>query len=137
MAQEEEGDQKDGIEIILEHDHTLTAPGKVIAPKGTPYTVFSPFHRAWSSIMVKNLDKFSKEFHMPKANKDDIRKDQLLGKLFEDQVPECVEGFELPSDEYAETVRDLYPAGTDTAEEVSFPNRRLFELSNVVQPRVC
>lgn len=106
------------MEVILEHDYLLAVPGTVMTQKGTPHSVFSPFHRAWSALLVKDLDKYSKEYPLPKANQDSVRSDKVLGKLFEDQVPEKVEGFEMPSDEYAKRVRDLYPVGTDVAEQV-------------------
>lgn len=109
-----------GPEVILEHDYLLSIPGKVMTPKNTPYSVFSPFHRAWSALLLKDQDKYSKEYPLPKANQDSIRTDQVLGKLFEDKVPDKVEGFELPSQEYADRTRGLYPAGTEVAEQVSF-----------------
>lgn len=108
------------IEIILEHDYLLTIPGKVMTSKNTPYSVFSPFHKAWSALMVKDLNKYSKEYSLPKANNDSIREDEVFGKLFQDKVPEKVEGFELPSEDYAKRVRDLYPPGTDVAEKVRY-----------------
>lgn len=118
LAQEQDPDN--AIEIVLEHDYLISVPGKVVTPKNTPYSVFSPFHRAWSAMLVKDLDKYSKEYPMPQANNDSVRSDKVLGKLFEDKVPEEVEGFELPSKEYADRVRALYPAGTEVAEQASF-----------------
>lgn len=116
LAQE----QDDGLEVVLEHDYLLSIPGKVMTPKNTPYSVFSPFHRAWSALLLKDLDKYSKEYPLPKANQDSIRNDKVLGKLFEDKVPDKVAAFELPSQEYADRTRGLYPAGTEVAEQVSF-----------------
>ena len=87
--------------------------------KNTPYSVFSPFHRGWSALLIKDLDHYSKDFPMPKANSDSVREDKIISQLFQDKVPEAVEGFEMPSEEYAERVRGLYPAGTDVAEQVS------------------
>lgn len=111
--------QSNNIEIILEHDYLLSIPGKVMSLKNTAYSVFSPFHRGWSSLLAKDLDHYSKDYPMPKANSDNIREDKILGQLFQDKVPEKVEGFEMPSVEYADRVRALYPAGTDVAEQVS------------------
>lgn len=110
--------ESNDVEVVLEHDYLLTIPGKVMTPKNTPYSVFSPFHKAWSALMVKDLNKYSQEFPMPKANEDSIRENDIIGKLFQDEVPNKVDGFEMPSEEYSKHVRDLYPPGTDVAEQV-------------------
>lgn len=106
------------IETSFHHDYVLVQPGKVMTGAGKPYSVFSPFHRNWSSIMTPRLEEFSKDYPLPAANEDGIRQNLVLGKLFEEQVPDSVPGYELPSEEYKQNIHHLFPAGADAAEEV-------------------
>ena len=102
----------------LHHDYVLVKPGTVTTGADKPYSVFSPFHRNWSSKLQADLEEASREYSGPEANEDSARTDKKLADLFASKVPEAIEGFELPSDEYRETVHALFPPGTDAAEEV-------------------
>ena len=102
----------------LHHDYVLVKPGTVTTGADKPYSVFSPFHRNWSSKLQADLEEASREYSGPDANKDSARTDKKLAELFASRIPEAIEGFELPSDEYRETVHALFPPGTDAAEEV-------------------
>jgi len=111
--------QEEGaIEANYSHDYVIVKPGLVLSKTDKPYSVFSPFFRAWAAHISTDLELHSKEYPLPRANDDDIRKDSKLGKLFEDQVPESVEGFEMPSKEYTQKIHSLYPVGTEAAEEM-------------------
>ena len=106
------------IETIFEHDYVLVPPGKVTTKEGKPYSVFTPFHKNWSAVMSEDLQAYSKDYPLPAANGDAIRKDPVLGQLFQDQVPESIPGYELPSEEYKQKVLLLHPTGTAAAEQV-------------------
>lgn len=102
----------------LHHDYVLVKPGTVTTGADKPYSVFSPFHRNWSSKLQADLEDASREYSGPEANEDSARTDKKLADLFASKIPEAIEGFELPSHEYRETVHALFPQGTDAAEEV-------------------
>lgn len=91
----------------------------IVAQTEKPYSVFTPFFKAWAAHISTDLEEHSREYALPEANDDSVRKDSKLGKLFEDKVPESVEGFEMPSKEYKERIHNFWPVGTDAAEEVS------------------
>ena len=105
------------MELSFFHDYVLVEPGTVLTGAGKPYSVFSPFHKNWHNILAGHLEDMSRDYPLPSANGDSIRSDSALGKLFEEQIPESVDGYELKDEEFKQTLRDLYPAGTDAAEE--------------------
>jgi deoxyribodipyrimidine photo-lyase len=39
-----------GIAVFTESDHLLSEPGEIVTQAGTPYTVFTPYRRVWSSL---------------------------------------------------------------------------------------
>ena len=106
------------IQVHFSHDYVLVKPGIVVSKQDKPYSVFSPFHRAWAAIMSPDLASYSKDYPTPNANSDDIRKDAVLGKLVEEKVPESVEGFEIGDEDLKTEVHKLFPAGTEAAEEM-------------------
>lgn len=119
------------------HDYVLVPPGKVVTKDGKSYSVMSPFHRNWSGVMQADLDKYTYEYPLPKANPDSVRSDKILGELFKDKVPQAVEGFELPDDpNYKETIEKLYVLGTEKAEKVldNFMNNKSRKLAFAESP---
>lgn len=120
------------IEVNLQHDYVVVKPGLVLTGAGKPYSVFSPFHRAWSAIVSGDLEAHKEEFPLPEANDDKARKDKVLKDLFSEKVPKSVPGFEITDGEYRKRVHDLFPAGTEAAEEVTLFQER-FRLHDFVE----
>lgn len=110
-------DGKEDLELSFHHDYVLVDPGTVVTGAGKPYSVFSPFHKNWHKQLSDDLEEASKEYPLPSANDDSIRSDKVLGKLFEEKVPESVPGYEVEDDEFRQTLKDLFPPGTEAAEE--------------------
>lgn len=110
-------DGKEDIELSFHHDYVLIEPGTVVTGANKPYSVFSPFHKNWHAQLSRHLEELSKEYPLPSANDDAIRSDGVLGKLFEEKVPESVKGYEVTDDELKQTLKDLFPPGTEAAEE--------------------
>lgn len=111
--------RKDQIEVVLSHDYVLVPPGKISTKQDKPYSVFSPFHRAWSPLISGNLAAYSKDYPPPQANPDRVRTDPMYSSLFTEQVPQSVEGFEMPTEgQYTDEVHRLFPAGPEAAEEM-------------------
>lgn len=110
--------EEGNLEFQFYHDYTILQPGTVTTKQDKPYSVFSPFHRMWSSILLEDLEGYSKEYALPAANDDAVRNDSTLSPLFSEEVPTSVPGFEIEDEEQKQRVQTLFPVGTDTAEEV-------------------
>ncbi|WRT70869.1 uncharacterized protein IL334_007868 [Kwoniella shivajii] len=103
-----------GIDVQCLHDRLIVPPGKVLSQKGKPISVFSPWQRAWAKL----LDQQPKYFDMsptPKSNDQSIKSDEKFSTLFDDKIPDSLEGFECPE---SDKLKELWPEGTDRAKEV-------------------
>jgi deoxyribodipyrimidine photo-lyase len=85
---------------------------------GHQYAVFSPWNRAWTAHIEKNMHLID-ESPSPEANDKGVRTGKL-GNLFDRQdegfgIPEYVEGYECKDAEY---MRKLWPAGSHSARKV-------------------
>jgi deoxyribodipyrimidine photo-lyase len=88
-----------GIEWHLHHDRTVLPPDHVRTQQNTPYSVFTPFKRAW----------------IERARQEDLRPRpmppvQVDTGLASDPFPEHIEGFE-----FTPARLDLWPAGEEEA----------------------
>lgn len=106
---------KDGIHADFVDDTYVVPPGRVNTKDGRPYSVFSPWNRAWVDVLLKNPDLLE-ESPKPKANdQKSITADKSLNGLFGSKIPAAIEGFECKDTEY---MQKLWPAGTEAAHRV-------------------
>ncbi|KAL9940466.1 hypothetical protein V8E36_001171 [Tilletia maclaganii] len=111
---------KKDIHVSFLDDAYIVPPGKISSKQDKPYSVFSPFSRAWVDHLSKNLDLLE-EHPQPEANDDQIHKDKTLGALFKPDakkhygIPTSVPGFQCKD---AEHMAHLWPAGSSAAFKV-------------------
>jgi deoxyribodipyrimidine photo-lyase len=56
-----------GKPFLTATDHVIHAPGDVLKPDGTPYTVFTPFSKRWhANLAPANLERAISEMHLDK-----------------------------------------------------------------------
>lgn len=83
--------------------------------------VYSPWLRAWLPHLA--LSKSGEDplaaAPPPTAIPASIRQHLLYGKLFDAPIPDAVEGFALEDAEERERIATCWPAGEDTAKQVS------------------
>jgi hypothetical protein len=82
------------------------------------FQVYSPYQRNWIGVLNSNPIDYLDEFPSPKPNPSTIRENNVLGPLFDADVPMSVHGFELDPEETANMVK-IWPAGTSSAKEAS------------------
>ncbi|KAK0570098.1 DNA photolyase phr1 [Tilletia horrida] len=108
------------IHVSFLDDAYVVPPGKISSKQDKPYSVFTPFSRAWTDYLSKNLDLLQ-EYPNPDANPDSINKDKTLSALFKDDatkaygIPKEVKGFECVDKEH---MAHLWPAGYEAASKV-------------------
>jgi len=91
-----------GKELRLYHDAAIIPPGEVLTKTGGPFTVFSPFKRAWMLILAERTGgKVPALMSRPKK--------QAMVAIKSDAVPSRVEGFE------SAVAPALWPAGEHEA----------------------
>ncbi|KIK42534.1 hypothetical protein CY34DRAFT_23937 [Suillus luteus UH-Slu-Lm8-n1] len=122
--------QNAGIRPTYVHDRCIIEPGVVKTKEGRTYTVYSPYQRNWISILNSNLSDYLNEFPPPKPNSSTARENQVIGPLFNTDVPVSVRGFELDSEETTNMV-SMWPAGTSSAKEML--SRFLYTKARVTQ----
>lgn len=100
------------IDFTVVHDSVVAPPG-VLLTKGTgkPFTVFSPWFKAWVAYLHNN-PKYLEVFDPPSKNPSNSR--VQYKHLFGCPIPACPEGKRLDSDE-VEYVRSTWPAGEKEA----------------------
>lgn len=108
-----------GKAFYLFEDTYIVPAGQLATKQGKPYSVFSPWNRAWTAYLSKNLDLVD-EAPIPKANDPAVRKGDLksLFSLQEEDgfgIPEYVEGFQCKDTDY---MQKLWPAGSHAARQV-------------------
>jgi len=77
--------------------------------------VFSPFHRRWIEALNKNLDRIAEAPKLT-SNDHEIHSHSSYADLFNQEVPDEVEGFEC---EDRERMKIIWPEGHSAAKEVS------------------
>lgn len=98
-------------------EDTYIVPPNTLHSKsaGKPYAVFSPWHRAWGDYLDEHWSETMEEFPRPPGNDKSIHEDKHLKDLFDQLVPESVNGFECKDKTLME---QLWPAGEETAQTV-------------------
>ncbi|WVR08725.1 hypothetical protein IAU60_005783 [Kwoniella sp. DSM 27419] len=103
-----------GIDVRCLHDRLVVPPGRVKSQAGKPMSVFSPWQRTWARLLDQepSLLNLSPD---PQPNPESIKQDERFGKLFQDDVPVSIEGFEM---EEKELFEEIWPEGTERAKEL-------------------
>lgn len=109
--------REQGIEVDFLHDTCLVEPGKVLTKESKPYSVFGPWQRNWANLINSNLEEYIGAAADCQPNSENIKKDQILAKLFDSQVPASVEGFELSSED-SKFMCENWKAGEVAAKEL-------------------
>lgn len=78
--------------------------------------VYSPFLRAWLPHLTDKPDPLACA-PPPKANSKSVRSHETYSKLFDNEIPEFVDGFRLAPDD-AKQMRTCWAAGEDVAKEM-------------------
>ncbi len=110
------GEEWDGVFAIAK-DYVVVAPGEILSGSGKPYSVFSPWYRAWSSRVTGNMQHYVDDQGGVLPNHSSARKHAALAPLFDATVPESVEGFELDAEE-KQKMAEMWPVGEDVPEQV-------------------
>ncbi|CAO1621477.1 unnamed protein product [Parajaminaea phylloscopi] len=110
---------KAGIRATFVEDAYVVPAGEVKTKDGRQFSVFSPWNRAWTAHLTKNMHLLD-ESPAPSANSSKTSKD--IAKLFDDEklgkgygLPEHAEGFECHDTDY---MQKLWPAGSHAARTV-------------------
>ncbi|KAF9818336.1 hypothetical protein IEO21_02851 [Rhodonia placenta] len=102
------------------HDKCIIPPGKVLTKGEKGYTVYSPFLRAWTPHLTPSKGEADPLACAPSpaANSPSIHNHPVYGKLFDQSVPDEVDGFSLQDTEERDRIRTCWPAGEDAAKEI-------------------
>ncbi|WWD20859.1 hypothetical protein CI109_105336 [Kwoniella shandongensis] len=103
-----------GVDVRCFHDRLVVPPGRIKSQVGKPMSVFSPWQRTWARLLEKEPQLLNMS-PLPKANEVTIRQNEKFARLFEDQVPDSLEGFECKD---SETMAEVWPEGTERAKEL-------------------
>ncbi|OCF35932.1 hypothetical protein I317_00453 [Kwoniella heveanensis CBS 569] len=103
-----------GMDVRCLHDRLIVPPGRIKSQAGKPMSVFSPWQRAWAKLLAAE-PKLLNLSPSPKANLESVKKDERFAKLFDDEIPDSVEGFECAE---RKQIAEIFPEGTETAKEL-------------------
>jgi len=107
--------RKSNIVAHLLHDHCIVPPGKVTTKQGKPYSVFSPWYKAWGALVVDDPATYLDEVPKPEANDESARKHEKLQAYFKEEVPAEVQDYTLDPEEKA-AMEKWWPAGAKAAQ---------------------
>ncbi|WWC92474.1 uncharacterized protein L201_007432 [Kwoniella dendrophila CBS 6074] len=128
--------RENGIDVQCLHDRLVVPPGKIKSQQGKPMSVFSPWQRAWAKLLDQQ-PKYLEMSPSPKPNNESIKSNDKFAKLFEDKIPDHIEGFECPE---SEKLKELWPEGLDKAKELldrffhTKPRQKQFEFISPLNP---
>ncbi|KAF2098377.1 deoxyribodipyrimidine photo-lyase [Rhizodiscina lignyota] len=97
-------------QVSLHHDQTIVEPGSMMTEGGKPMKVFTPYHRAWLSV-VKDDPPLLDTVPEPKAI--DASASEEFKSLFDSKVPSPPESKTFASKEEQNRIRKLWPPGHD------------------------
>ncbi|GAA5820233.1 hypothetical protein JCM3770_006070 [Rhodotorula araucariae] len=101
-------------------DFCIVSPGEVLTKQGKPYSVYSPYQRAWIAHINSHLADYMITQNAPlAANPVSARSHAILGPMFAHELPTSIPGFELEGgeDETAR-MRKLWPVGKGVTEGI-------------------
>lgn len=121
------GKSKQKVRAMFVHDRLAVPPGTLKTGQGKPYGVFSPFCKKWQAFLDANPEHLF-EAAGPDANDEAIRSHPIFGKLFEDEIPEYLEGFKCKDQDLMDKI---WPEGTESAVKVSGCEPELWRLRDL------
>ncbi|BFZ58167.1 DNA photolyase phr1 [Savitreella phatthalungensis] len=62
-----------GVQVDSFEDQNVMPPAELLSPKGKPYTVYSPYQRAWLAKVAGNPDKYLTIASLPRRNPPDTK----------------------------------------------------------------
>ncbi|BGO95449.1 DNA photolyase phr1 [Rhodotorula toruloides] len=99
-------------------DFCIVAPGELLTKQGKPYSVYSPWQRAWAAHINSNLSSFISPQNGPViANLSSARTHPVLEQMFSHEIPTSLPGFELAEQE-KEDMERLWPVGEGVTEGI-------------------
>ncbi|BGP35308.1 DNA photolyase phr1 [Rhodotorula toruloides] len=99
-------------------DFCIVAPGELLTKQGKPYSVYSPWQRAWAAHINSNLSSFISPQNGPViANPSSARSHPILKPMFSHEIPPSLPGFELGEQEKKDMER-LWPVGEGVTEGI-------------------
>ncbi|BGP43389.1 DNA photolyase phr1 [Rhodotorula kratochvilovae] len=101
-------------------DFCIVAPGEVLTKQGKPYSVYSPYQRAWIAHINSHLGDYMVSQNAPLApNPASARSHAVLGPMFAHELPTSLPGFELEGGEpEAARMRKIWPVGKGITEGI-------------------
>lgn len=109
-------DEKVSFEI--KHDQCAVDPGSLATGSGSPHKVFTPYHKAWLSLMSsKKGSKLLDLLPTPEANSSSKKKICEDMKLFGSEIPKLPESKDFKSSDERKRIRKLWPAGHAAAKD--------------------
>jgi deoxyribodipyrimidine photo-lyase len=102
----------DKVHVQIFHDQTVVEPGTMKTGAGKPMKVFTPYHRAWLSL-IKSEPELLDTHPPPQANPKSFSKD--LKSLFDTPAPKPSEDKLFASDEDKKRIRKMWPPGNAAA----------------------
>ncbi|MBW0512689.1 hypothetical protein O181_052404 [Austropuccinia psidii MF-1] len=105
------------IEVDLFHDTCIVEPGKVLTKQNNPYSVFGPWQRNWANLVNSNFDDYIESAAECGSNNEDAKTDNIIGKLFESEVPSFIPGFQL-SPEEIKAMKEHWKEGEQAAQDL-------------------
>jgi deoxyribodipyrimidine photo-lyase len=98
----------DDIQVSIFHDQTVVEPGTMNNSSGKPMKVFSPYHRAWLSIVKSDPSLLDT---VPPPSKQNSSFKEELQSLFDAPPPQPGKDKEFASEEDKKRIRKLWPVG--------------------------
>lgn len=112
-----EGGGWDGVAAFVK-DVIIVSPGEILSQQGRPYSVFGPWYKAWSAKVTGNPTHYIDDQGGVLPQPSSAKTHKVLGPLFNETVPDKIEGFEL-DDAEAKKMAEMWPVGEDVCDEVS------------------
>ncbi|GAA6021512.1 hypothetical protein JCM10207_005786 [Rhodosporidiobolus poonsookiae] len=108
-----------GGKVEFFNDFCVVPPGVILTKQGKPYSVYSPFQRAWAQHIDSHLVDYMVQQTTPlTANDPSARDHPVLSDFFSHEIPTVIEGFELADADEKERMERLWPVGEGVTDEI-------------------
>lgn len=106
---------KEGVEVQFSHDIMLVPPFKVLTKStNKPPVKYEAYKKSLQEIIEKD-PLYREETDRIKGNKEDVKNNEFFKSLFENQIPDSIEGFECKD---REKMIELWPVGRDIHDQI-------------------
>lgn len=106
---------KQKVRAMFLHDRLAVPPRTFKTGQGKPYGVFSPWQRKWQAFLEAH-EEYLFEAADPESNEEGVRSHAVYGKIFNEEVPDHLEGFECID---KELMKVIWPEGNEAAVQVN------------------